>query len=349
MRKANKLRGLVSGVLAAAMVMSMSGMTAWAETGVIVPSENKITITKEITASNELALLPDKTFSFKIEPDSSINSVDTTNTTINIYEGVENAVSTPVNITFANDGAVTQTGDITVTPGAFENPGIYRYKVTEDDPGYDGMTKDSTEYYLDLYIVDENGSKKLQNAVVSKYNAETQALEKSDLKFTNSYETHNLTVTKIITGNQAVTSTGFHITITVHSSVPGKIFKASNDTNLTVDESDNSISSATFELSNEQSVVIYGLSAEDKFTVVETDANTDGYTTKYQLDQDEESENAIQAVAEGNKDRAVVVTNTKNVTTPTGIILTFAPYALMVALAGVIAVMFLRKKREEEY
>ena len=43
----------------------------------------------------------------------------------------------------------------------------------------------------------------------------------------------------------------------------------------------------------------------------------------------------------------IVVTNARSATTPTGIAMTFAPYIVMVAFAGVFAVMFLRKKRED--
>ncbi len=38
--------------------------------------------------------------------------------------------------------------------------------------------------------------------------------------------------------------------------------------------------------------------------------------------------------------------NEKKADTPTGIAMTFAPYAVMVAFAGVFAVMFLRKKEK---
>lgn len=43
----------------------------------------------------------------------------------------------------------------------------------------------------------------------------------------------------------------------------------------------------------------------------------------------------------------MTVTNTKNATTPTGVIMNIAPYVLMVALAGGIAFFFLRRKHAE--
>ena len=104
---------------------------------------------------------------------------------------------------------------------------------------------------------------------------------------------------------------------------------------------------ATVELGNNESIIIYGLSAKDTFTVVEKDANTDGYTTTYTLDDADVQADGLVDVAEGTADKVVEVTNDKTVTTPTGIAMTFAPYVVMVVFAGVFAVMFLRKKRED--
>ena len=49
------------------------------------------------------------------------------------------------------------------------------------------------------------------------------------------------------------------------------------------------------------------------------------------------------------KDEAdVVVTNTKGITVPTGIVMNVAPYALMLAVAGGMGVVFVNRKKEEE-
>ena len=62
-----------------------------------------------------------------------------------------------------------------------------------------------------------------------------------------------------------------------------------------------------------------------------------------------EKENADRKV-EGKtiaENTTVTFTNTRNVDTPTGVILNIAPYILMVALAGVLAFFFLRKRHYE--
>lgn len=47
-------------------------------------------------------------------------------------------------------------------------------------------------------------------------------------------------------------------------------------------------------------------------------------------------------------DVTVAYTNTKQVTTPGGVIMTIAPYALMVVLAGAFAVVFLTRRNRAE-
>ncbi|MDY5485000.1 MAG: hypothetical protein SPF91_12690, partial [Clostridium sp.] len=109
---------------------------------------------------------------------------------------------------------------------------------------------------------------------------------------------------------------------------------------------------------------VYGLSATDKVKVDEDDYSGDGYTTTYITSNmskasDEQTlivkdVNSAGVLAEDyivgcvKDDNAVItVKNEKQVNPATGIVMTFGPYALLLALAGVFAVMFLRKKRED--
>ena len=49
-----------------------------------------------------------------------------------------------------------------------------------------------------------------------------------------------------------------------------------------------------------------------------------------------------------NGDKTQTVTNDKAITTPGGVIMTIAPYALMVVLAGAFAVVFLTRRNRAE-
>ena len=47
-------------------------------------------------------------------------------------------------------------------------------------------------------------------------------------------------------------------------------------------------------------------------------------------------------------DAKVTVTNKKDAITPTGIVMNVAPYAMMLAVAGGLGVVFMNRKKEEE-
>lgn len=360
MKMSKKMRTLASALLSAAMVTAMGGMTAFAAGNEVqVPNDQKqITITKEIVASGSNAMAPSTTFNFTVEPTSDyINqSADTTNK-VPVYAGVAGGVEGSTSITFTAGADLTEAGTITVNPSAFNNynPGIYRYKVTEGNVTFDGMTKDDTVYYLDVYVINGESGKEIPYVLVSKYD-ETQAkLEKADLTFKNTYTTYDLTVTKHIEGNQGVKTTPFNFTITINGAASEKYNYTVNGTPNQATADANGEAKITVSLSDTQNVVIKGLSAGDTYTVVENDANTDGYTTTYydgaydtnNKNTNKANGNTITNVTQGSSNREVNVLNYKNVTTPTGIVMNFAPYILLVALAGVFAVLFLRKRREE--
>ena len=98
-------------------------------------------------------------------------------------------------------------------------------------------------------------------------------------------------------------------------------------------------------VTDNDTIHIYGLSASDKYTVNETEANMNGYTTTYS-NTDVTTADGATVTADGTE---MTVTNYRNASTPTGIAMTYGPYALMVALAGGMAALFLRRRNREDY
>ena len=86
--------------------------------------------------------------------------------------------------------------------------------------------------------------------------------------------------------------------------------------------------------------MIYGLTKNDTYTVMETEV--EGYTTTV-------NEKAANTLTDNAVDTSkVTFVNDKGSDAPTtGVILNIAPYILMVALAGVLAFFFLRKRHYE--
>ena len=109
----------------------------------------------------------------------------------------------------------------------FSEPGVYRYKITENDTTEKGITKDSTPRYLDVYVESaENGTLSIKgyvfhtmNEVQPKGNKDSLGSNNPEGKnkgFENKYETIDLTLTKNVTGNQGFRDQyfKFHVDIT---------------------------------------------------------------------------------------------------------------------------------------
>lgn len=90
-----------------------------------------------------------------------------------------------------------------------------------------------------------------------------------------------------------------------------------------------------------QSATIYGLSKNDKYTITEANYSSDGYATTVNGESGREATGTIEA------DTTISFVNSKNAGTPTGVLMDIAPYAIMIVLAGVCVVLFLRKKNHE--
>lgn len=309
-------------------------------------SLTSVTLTKTVTAGEKVKA-PSTSFSFVVSP-AEAETGD--GGVIKAYAGVQDGmkfVGDQNKITFTS-------GDSPATPGAasfsksteisldvtkFSTPGIYHYTVSESKGSYDGMTYDSNTY--DVYVYVENGADKdlIISAVESKLNG-----TKGDLSFNNTYTTNKLTLKKVITGNQANKNKEFKFTLTINGAA-GEQFTAVNGNSTQILTSG---ASAIYDLGNNETVVIYGLSATDTYTIEEEDCSKDGYTTTIEGNGTISATNKLQMTGtEGTTDQSVTYTNTKEVSTPTGIVTDVLPYAMMVAFAGGIAVVFLRKRECE--
>lgn len=345
MRKSFRIKAWASALLTAAMITTMGGMTAFADTDTAV---SKVTLTKTVAASPSNIQAPNTSFTFTVSPaanDAVITAAD--GSEIVVYgkgpasgASFANGADT---ITFAPGDDLSKTTDLTLSSDDFTKPGVYRYEITENSGTYDGMTYDTETYYLDLYVVNDTNGYKIEAVKIFKDGTEvSNKVDEDGFVFTNTYATNNVSLTKVISGNQADMNKKFEFTITV-TGQDGEKFSTDRD-NVVLESG----KATTVSLGHNETIHIYGLSESDTYTIVETDTAADGYVTTYTVDGGTaETGLSVSGDVKDKTDDAIVFTNTKNVSTPTGIALTFAPYVLMVALAGVFAVLFLRKKREE--
>ena len=354
--KRNKLaKKLTAALLTGAMVMSMGGMTAFAE----VNSVTAIDLKKTLTADGN-TYAPLATFKFDVEiGEAETIKIEGSETGIPVSRGIDGGLELATgkdSISFsATDGIIpgetglTKTNEdaLVVDASVFDQTGVYHYKVSEiTTTNYNGITYDTNvtrDVYL--YVMDDDGTKYVSNITV----ASPDDMEKiSDVTFVNDYgktynTTHDLLVTKQVTGNMGELTKAFDFAVSV-SGDEGDSYKVAIkgiDGKETVLENPlvSGAQAVTISIKNGESIHIYGLTDNDQYTVNENSkyAEEEGYSVTNQ--------NNTGTVDVDGKE--IIVINHKEVGPATGIAMTFAPYAVMVAFAGVFAVMFLRKKRED--
>ena len=311
-----------------------------------VHSGNPITtipVTKNVlTDGNTMA--PNTTFEFEVAV-ADAGTFNDGNKDQVVYEGIAGGLTAETGAAFTPGGkgsaaeTYTAEGSLKTDAAVFKRPGVYHYTVTEKANNYEGVTTDTTSYDVYVYVYNRTDGLYVGNVVSAKNGG------KADLIFNNDYgqdenkdTTHDVVIKKVITGNQAVESDTFQLVVTV-TGTAGEKYK------VTLDNAEqNPLTSgekATYTVTNNTEIHIYGLTEGDKVQAVE-EANTQGYQATYTTGL---SEGTLTISRDGSE---ATVTNTKNSTSPTGIILNYGPYILMIALAGsMVAFFFFKRNRKE--
>jgi pilin isopeptide linkage protein len=339
-RRMNKR--MAAATLAGAMVLSMNGM-AWAEV-------TEFNLTKEVTTDGNTHA-PNTTFRFTItEGDAS--TFEGAVVSAGVKDGL--TLDTANNFSFAPGDKVlasyTKTGKIKVDATKFTEPGVYHYLVTETQDTYDGITYDVTPRHVYVYVVNGTDGYEVEAVKVVK---DGDTAKEDNLKIVNSYgdgstpndDIHDFIIKKTVTGNQGHKNKPFSFTVTIDGDDADKegaekymaVKTPKTGEAETIHITDGL--TQTFTLMDGETLHIYGLSEKDTYTVVETDANTDGYTTTV-------PGNAAGTLTEDGI--TVEFINDKQVGPATGVAMTFAPYVLLVAAAGGLGAVVLGKKKRED-
>ncbi|WP_288081680.1 QVPTGV class sortase B protein-sorting domain-containing protein [Faecalibaculum rodentium] len=240
----------------------------------------------------------------------------------------------------------TKTAAITINNSLFENlpVGQYCYTISQKSSDIDGLPKVDTSYNAHVFKTNDGLYLTVDNGNGTK-------LRDENISFAQTYTTKTLTVRKVITGNQANKNDTFPFTVTVTPSTAGEKYVVSEGAKAAY--ADNGTATVTAILGDNQTMTISGLSATDAAAIQETFAKTKGYTVSSDNGQVTTSDDgttttaSIASEAMGTENKTVTVTNDKSGTIPTGILMTAAPYAGLVALGGVFAGLFFRRKRED--
>ena len=265
-----------------------------------------------------------------------------------------------------------QTVTVSFSGILFPEPGIYRYIVTETATTNQGVTNDeSATRTLDVYVTDNDGALEVSSYVlhtgtdapaagtdkgsgdVTTPNAE---LGDKSSGFTNEYDTSNLTFSKTVSGNQASRDKYFAFTVTISDAVAGTVYTVdlsnadksiganpnaattviTNDVtqpaSLTADN--NGTVTKTFYLQHDQEITIQGLAQGTKYEVKE---NAEDYKSS--------NPNGITGTI-ASDDVTAAFTNTRSGVIPTGVLLTVAPFAAIMAVGAVGIIVMVGKKRK---
>ncbi|HAP20959.1 MAG TPA: hypothetical protein DCR27_06750 [Lachnospiraceae bacterium] len=353
MKKSKMLHRIAAALLAGTMMIAM-GTTAFADD---VPDGNvtgDVYFTKTLDMSDAPgASVPDVTFFYEIK---SGETVPASGTTPEILAGVGTPVVEDVDYTYTDtansDKKVEKRVNVDFSKVTFDKPGIYRYVITEQDSENADITNDDNPTrYLDVYV--ENGT--TENTYVINHSVLLSApiipnnsgiYESKSNGYTNKYTTYQLSLDKVVEGTMGDKGKEFEFEIKFTGPANASFTFGGKPVQLAADGT----GSTTIKLADKSpAAVITGIPSTVKYTVKEIINVEEGYTTSYKInngttiDGTTTSEHTM-----GKANNAVVCTNTKNAVTPTGIMMNVAPYVLMVAVAAVLAVVFLRRKNNFE-
>lgn len=349
-----KLKKLFAGVVAVAMMATMSFPAFATRTTPNVGSDGLVTITKKYTVTgSEEKKAPAETFTFTVTPGAKVNGVEKT---------VEKSEATTIPTMAANSNektvaftALTEDGTGTFTVDVanlnIKKPGMYYYTVTEtpsNTAGVDYAAKSMIMVITAGYADDGEDSSLSYWAALH----DSTNYNDKNSKFENTYTAGSLKVTKKVTGSLGDKDKKFNVDVTF-TAPAGKTVKS---TITYVNDGEKSIApdawklntttnkyeaNVTVELAHKGFVQFNNIPKDVTYIVAEQDYSGQEYTAKY-----DGSESGTIA----NDVKSTTITNNKgDDNIDTGVILDNAPYILMLAVvAGGAMTLVIKKRREEE-
>ena len=252
---------------------------------------------------------------------------------------------TPSNPSDTSSKYATKSVSVDLSGVTFTEPGVYRYVISEDTTSpAAGVGYDSNPRYLDVYVTTDGTDLSVDTYIFSDTAAarnlsDTTIADKS-ASFENSMNSHNLTFSKAITGNQADKTETFAFTLSITNCADGTYTDSEGNT-ITVT---NGSATQNYTLTDSDTVTVYGLTPAAVCTVSETAGD---YTPSIVID----NGSAISAATTGNltmnADHTAAFTNTRDGVIPTGVILTVAPFAIGLLVAAAVIIFVLAKKRKK--
>ncbi len=352
-----KLKKLFAGVVAAAMIATMS-FPAFATTSgkVHTLTNNKVEVDKVYKLVG-VGDSPLETFDFTISALTTLNKNGAEKVAV-ANVPVPTVGSADFSKTHATTAGATEKVSVDFSNCKYTNVGTYYYKITENATTNAGVTI-STPTQMRVTVVNDEDNSGVKIASVTFWKqAESDTADgewenKIDATaFENTYTANSLTLKKTVRGKMGDKNNDtftFKVTLTGED---GKTYADSyavaggavNETKtVKVDGHTYNIT-----IKHGEEITIANLPAGIGYKVEEV--ASDGYTAYTQygiLDSDKVAGNAVEGTTSATAAEAAF-TNVKDGSPDTGVILDNAPYILMLAVVAAGAMTLVIKKRREE-
>ncbi len=346
------MKKFIAILLAALLVVGMT-TTAMAD-------PETVSIPVHYTLTNEGTSSPEETFTLNM---ASVVKAETSEAGVDSTDIPALGEVTPVTLTAGNNGEIKVA---LPDPAAFPAAGVYSYTgIVEQSGTTAGVTYSTEEIEIRLTVSNAITESNPDGDMV--YLAKTVRITKGegeqaqtykvgtddDAFIENVYSAGELDLTKTVAGNLGDTSKYFGFTITL-TGEEGKTYQpiAVNKAELSYDGDPANPATitvgtaATIYIRHGETIKLTNIPYDVTYTVVEDGAatsgkNSEGYETEYTFS---DPANKI----DSEKD-TVTVTNTKDETVDTGIVLDTLPFVMIaVAAAAAVVLMSLKKRRVEE-
>ncbi len=358
-----KLKKLFAGVVAAAMIATMSfpafaaDINADSSVGQAAPG-GTLSIAKTYTVNH--GSFNSESVNLELVPFGEGDYVHVTKSS----ETDAKAEEMLPTFTADADADATNGGSIVMNVPNYTKVGVYTYQVKEKDGDTLGMTYDPKTYTLQVIVGNkiENDQIVAGGEKVCYVTMLDGTTKQNSVK--NTYNAGTLNITKTVQGNMGDRSTDTKFDFVATFKVPtGKTLRS----NIVLPEgytinwnSTQTEGTVDFQLSHNQTFSVQNLPKDIEYSVVEMNGktslangayitNTAGENT-YQVSYDN-FVNGTVGTTEMTDENVIAtnITNTWGSTIDTGVILDNAPYILMLAVvAGGAMTLVIKKRREEE-
>lgn len=401
-----------TGATMLTMAMLLNGTTVFAANQYTSVKGSSVNIEKYLVVKST-AKVPNVTFDFTIKGKKGTDASVTVEDGVQVFDGddasrvtgtptIGTAVFTDDDKTYNTAQELASTGiqfttgtkdpvaltagqsyakkDVSVdfTGVTFNEPGIYRYEITETADKTGTIIDDTnTTRIMDVYVIDDKGVLKVQAYVLHKNDDVvkkdgTSATGKAE-GYVNKMDARDVKVEKTVTGNQASHDEYFKITLKIEKALKNTTYavdltnadattttngaNTTSHTNEATITTDNS-GQATVEywLQHGQSIIVRSMNIGATYEMNEdkTAMNKEGYVATINSTDKGDTIANVDYKVSGKIDKTdadqidISFSNERSGVIPTGVIMTVAPFAAVTLLGAAGMVTIKMRKKEDD-